>query len=143
MSPIIRLPVRLQSGLPVIHELPDRVDEILILFGAVDRGMNNGMARVWLMSGGHGPLQGIGAVWQRKAHAIAHILPVRMERPPHAEDFAARLCVAEHLFDGSAPVRQCADRQTALQIFSCGGDDSRGEEFHEHMLIRNRVARIR
>jgi hypothetical protein len=28
--------MRLQPGLPVSHELPDRVDEVLIVFGTVD-----------------------------------------------------------------------------------------------------------
>jgi len=60
--PLAHLPMRFQAGLPVIHELTYRVDKILVLFGAVDGGMDYGMQRVGLMAGGHGPLQGIGTV---------------------------------------------------------------------------------
>ena len=127
--------MRLQTGLPVIHELLDGVDEVRIMFGTVDGEMNNGMPRVGWSSGGHGPLEGIGAAGQRKAHAIAQVLAVRKERPPHAVDFAARRGVAKHLFDRSTPARQFADSQTALQIGNRGGNDSRGKEFHAYMLI--------
>jgi hypothetical protein len=135
--------MRFQPGLPVIHELADGFDEVPILFGTVDGEMNNGMLRVGLLSGGYGPLKGIGTAGQGKAHAMAQILAVRKERPPHAEDFAARLGVAEHLFDGGTPARQIADGQTALQIGHRGGNDRRGKEFHGHILIGNRVARTR
>ena len=110
----------LETGFPVDHELLDGIDEVRILFGAVDGAMYNGMLRIWLVSGGHSPLQCIGTGGQRKAHAMAQIFAVRTECSPHAKDFSAGFIVSEHLFDGRTPARQFADRQAALQICSRG-----------------------
>ena len=94
-----KLPVRLQSGPPVLDELVERINEVLIVFAAINSCVYHGMLQVGWQVGGNRPLEHIGATGKGKTHATAYLLAACMEASPDTKDFATGYCITQHIFN--------------------------------------------